>query len=113
MNSFSCLGDQHDQTFRVPAVSHLSKAPLLLSTKSVEEESSFPTFTFVIPVQHNNYCHSWHGLDLLSQLKREREEMFTQDAFLWRWRHNESIWSMLFIKFLIEAQEVAEASPHC
>lgn len=39
--------------------------------------------------------------------------MFTQDAFLWRWRHNESIWSMLFIKFLVEAQEVAEAPPHC
>lgn len=37
----------------------------------------------------------------------------TQDALL-RWRrHNESIWSMFFRKLLVEAEEVAEASPHC
>lgn len=39
--------------------------------------------------------------------------MFTQDALLWRRGHDESVWSMLFVEFLVEAQEVAEASPHC
>lgn len=38
--------------------------------------------------------------------------LLTQEVFLWWRRHNESIWSMFFRKFLIEAEEVAEASPH-
>lgn len=37
----------------------------------------------------------------------------TQEALLWWWRHNESIWSMFFRELLIKSEEVAEASPHC
>lgn len=37
----------------------------------------------------------------------------TQDAFLWRWRHYVSVWTVFFRKLFIEAQEVAIAAPHC
>ena len=92
-------------------LSYLSKAPLLLSTKSADEESSFPTFTFVIPVQHNILFYSrWRLSFIVYQWKTSQP---TQDALL-RWRrHNESIWSMFLRKLLIEAEEVTEASSHC
>ena len=41
------------------------------------------------------------------------ESQPTQDALLWWRRHDISIWSMFFRQLLIEAEEVAEASPHC
>lgn len=37
----------------------------------------------------------------------------TKDALLRWWGHDVSIWSMFFRELLVEAQEVAEASPHC
>ena len=49
---------------------------------------------------------------LATKEKMKGEERSTQDALLRWWRHNESIWSMFFRKLLVEAEEVAEASPH-
>ena len=54
--------------------SYRSKAPLLLSMKSADEESSFPTFIFVIPVQDNIHCHSYRGLHSHLQYMRKCEE---------------------------------------
>lgn len=50
---------QHNSFIISFLLSYLSRAPLLLSTKSAEEESSFPTFTFVIPVRHIAFSYSW------------------------------------------------------
>lgn len=36
----------------------------------------------------------------------------TQNALLWWWGNDESIWSVFFRKLLVEPEEVAEASPH-
>lgn len=43
---------------------YLSKAPRLLSRKSAEEESSFPTFTFVIPVPPNTQSYRQINKDM-------------------------------------------------
>lgn len=36
----------------------------------------------------------------------------TQNALLWRWRNDVSVWSVFFGKLLVEPEEVAEAPPH-
>lgn len=94
-----------------PQVKYLSNAPRLLSTKSAEEESSFPTFTFVIPEQQSNRFLTTTTEDFSSDDSAPLGQP-TEDAFLRRRRHNVAIWSMFFWELLVEAQEVAEASPH-
>lgn len=53
---------------------HLSSAALLLSTKSADEESSLPTFTFVIPVRHNDqHAFLQPSESTLRKLRHRRE----------------------------------------